>query len=65
VNAIFAALQRATGSTVPPAHGAPRPGDVRNIWLDAKLASTALGWEPRVSLDEGLATTVAWYRRSH
>lgn len=29
---------------------------------DASLARTVLGWEPRVSLDEGLARTVRWAR---
>ncbi|HTE17322.1 MAG TPA: UDP-glucuronic acid decarboxylase family protein [Armatimonadota bacterium] len=29
---------------------------------DIEKARTALGWEPRVPLAEGLATTVAWYR---
>lgn len=29
---------------------------------DIAKARTALGWEPRVPLEQGLATTVAWYR---
>ena len=31
---------------------------------DASLARTVLGWEPRVSLDDGLARTVEWVRGS-
>ena len=38
-----------------------RPGHDRRYAMDgAKLA--ALGWRPRVSFDEGLPATVAWYR---
>ena len=31
--------------------------------LDATRARKLLGWAPRVALDEGLARTIAWYRR--
>jgi len=62
VNAIFAALQQATGNTTPAAYGPPRPGDVRNIWLDASLAKDVLGWEPSVTFDEGLRATVSALR---
>ena len=30
---------------------------------DIALARSALGWEPRVGLEEGLTRTVAWFRR--
>lgn len=62
VNEIFRALQQATGDPTPPLSGPPRPGDVRNIWLDSSLAKAELGWEATVSLDEGLRMTVDWYR---
>jgi dTDP-glucose 4,6-dehydratase len=38
-----------------------RPGHDRRYALDTTRAR-ALGWEPRVSLDEGLGRTVTWYR---
>ncbi|KAA0239556.1 MAG: NAD-dependent epimerase/dehydratase family protein [Dehalococcoidia bacterium] len=62
VNAIFGALQRATGDTTAPLHGPPRPGDVRRIWLDSARAKRVLGWEPEVDLDDGIARTVEWFR---
>ena len=61
VNAIHAALAAATGSTAPAAYGPPRPGDVRQIWLDSHRARDVLGWEAEVPLDEGLRLTVASY----
>lgn len=64
VNEIFATLQGATGSTLPARYGPPRPGDVRNIWLDSSLARTALGWEPKVSFAEGIKAAVDWLRAS-
>jgi dTDP-glucose 4,6-dehydratase len=42
---------------------ADRPGHDRRYSVDTgKLR--ALGWEPRVSFDEGLADTVRWYREN-
>ncbi len=58
VNAIFAALQKATGVDAPARHGPPRPGDVRNIWLDSTLAGQVLGWKHEVEIEEGIQRTV-------
>ncbi len=62
VNEIFSALQQATGSTATARHGPPRPGDVRNIWLDASLAKSVLGWEPQVTFADGIQAAVDWLR---
>jgi UDP-glucose 4-epimerase len=61
VNAIYRTLARLTGSTAAPRYGPPRAGDVRHIALAADAAAAALGWRPAVSLDDGLAATVAWF----
>lgn len=37
------------------------PADVKATWADITKARTLLGWEPQVSLEEGLQRTVAWY----
>ncbi len=62
VNEIFRTLQAATGDTTEPAYGPPRPGDVRNFWLDYSAAKQALGWEPLTSFEEGVRLTVEWLR---
>jgi UDP-glucose 4-epimerase len=36
----------------------PRPGDLRNSWADITEARQALGFEPTVSLEEGLQRTI-------
>ena len=36
--------------------------EIREQYLSAAKAREQLGWRPEVSLDEGLARTIAWYR---
>jgi dTDP-glucose 4,6-dehydratase len=43
-------------------HIEDRPGHDRRYALDAGRLCAELGWEPGIDFDEGLATTVAWYR---
>lgn len=54
-------MQRATGARVPVEHAPPRAGDVRHSMACIDRARDLLGYEPTVSLDEGLAETVRWY----
>ncbi len=44
-------------------HVADRPGHDRRYSLSSAKVR-ALGWEPRVRFEEGLAETVAWYREN-
>ncbi len=37
-------------------------GVLQKTCLDISKARTLLGWEPRISLEEGLKETIAWYR---
>lgn len=37
-------------------------GDIKETWADISKADRLLGWAPRISLDEGLQLSVAWYR---
>ena len=39
-----------------------QPGDVEGTWCDVSALHRAVGYRPSVSLDEGLAKTVKWFR---
>jgi dTDP-glucose 4,6-dehydratase len=52
-----------TGADVP-IEFVPRPQDDPMVRKpDITLARTRLGWEPRVSIEDGLARTLDWFRR--
>jgi UDP-glucose 4-epimerase len=57
---LYGRIQRAAGVEREPEFGDARPGELQRSVLDASLAKRELGWEPRHSLDEGLAETWAW-----
>jgi UDP-glucose 4-epimerase len=62
VNQLYRALARHVQPAPAPVYGPPRPGEVRHVTLAAEAARTHLGWTPEVSLEEGLAATVDWFR---
>ena len=59
---IFETLARLTGYPRTVEYAPDRPGDIQRIWLSGDRARKAWGWEPRVTLDAGMAETVAWFR---
>ena len=62
VNDLFRKLAVLTGYKMEPNLGPRRKGDVYRIALDNARARQGLGWEPRVSLEEGLSLTVDYFR---
>ena len=61
---LIAALNRQLGTSGGPTHAPPRAGDVRFSSADISRARRELGYEPRVSFEDGLAETLRWYRES-
>lgn len=64
LNGLYETLQRLTGQSVAATHGPARVGDVRHSLADITRAREILGYTPLVSLDEGLAHTLEWFRRT-
>ena len=58
---LVAAVRAACGGGPDPEHGPPRPGDVRHSLADLSQVEAALGFAPKVSVDDGLARTVDWF----
>ncbi|MFZ3107029.1 MAG: NAD-dependent epimerase/dehydratase family protein [Candidatus Hydromicrobium sp.] len=45
-------------------HGPPKEGEQRRSQLSYKLAKKALGWQPKVSIEEGLKLTYDWFKEN-
>ena len=63
INAVFRELKAACPEySLEPIYGPDKPGEVWISRLDAGRARQDLGWSPAVSLGEGLARTLAYFR---
>lgn len=60
---LIAAINAALGTSLEPIFAAPRTGDVRESLADITVARTLLGYEPQVSLNEGLKRSIEFYKR--
>lgn len=59
---MFDLLAQALGYRGAPLYASVRPGEIYRICLDASKAQRELGWKPEISLREGIARTVEYYR---
>jgi len=62
LNKLFNEMRSITGSTATVNYGPPRAGDVRDSQADIAKAQALLGYQPLVSLEQGLRPTLDWYR---
>lgn len=62
VNQLYQALKDITGYSNEAVYGPAIVGEINKIYLDATRAREQLGWTPTLSLEEGLAKTVAYQR---
>jgi UDP-glucose 4-epimerase len=58
LNGLFRQLAEIIGSDVEPVYEPSRPGEVRHSQADVSRAREALGFEPAITIEEGLARTV-------
>jgi UDP-glucose 4-epimerase len=64
LNTLYAKLAAGLGAKVAPIHGAAKEGEQRRSVLETSRAKKILGWAPKTSLDQGLAETIAYYRKA-
>ena len=60
VNETIRLLERITGRSAKVEYRPPQHGDVRDTWADTSRARAELGFQPQVSLEEGLRAEVEW-----
>jgi UDP-glucose 4-epimerase len=65
VNYIARQMAALLNVEINPTYEPPRQGDVRDSLADITIAREVLGWEPAVSLEDGLARTVRAFVETH
>lgn len=63
VNQLYKALLEVMRLERPARYGPPRVGEQRRSAVEINKAARELGWRPEISLQEGLARTVEFFRR--
>ena len=64
LNQLVKYLADITGNDAKVTYGPERPGDVRHSFADISKAKNLLGYNPDVLFQEGLESTVNWYREN-
>jgi nucleoside-diphosphate-sugar epimerase len=63
INKLIEMLETAIGQKAVIEHGPFDKADMMANWADVSKAGRLLGWEPNVSLQEGISRMVAWYQQ--
>jgi len=64
VNSMLQQINKITGKDIAPTYADPRPGDIKHSQADITRAKEHLGYQPKVSFEEGLRNTIEWYRKN-
>ena len=65
LNELFEILKGIAGSDLAPKYAPERAGDVRHSLADISRAKNLLGYNPEVTVREGLKKAFEWYRERH
>ncbi len=62
---LFKMLKTSVNSSLEPTFVAPRVGDVKDSLADISKTQNLLGYQPQVSINVGLAETIAWFESKY
>ena len=58
------AFEEVSGAKINWVKDDPRPGDVTGVFASGEKARKALDWIPRMSLEQGIADSLKWFRKN-
>ena len=65
LNQLFEMIKEVAGSDLAPKYGPERKGDVKHSLADISKAHNLIGYDPAISVKDGLKITFEWYRKQH
>jgi len=63
VRELLRSFETVYGSSVPTREAGPRPGDAVGAYANVDKARTLLGWSSELTLEDGIASALAWGQR--
>src|SRR2546426_1481260 len=64
VNSMLQQVNTIIGKDIAPIYAEPRAGDIKHSQADITKAQEHLGYQPKISFEEGLQNTIEWYRKN-
>ncbi len=65
LNDLLAIMKGLAGSDLAPKYGPERAGDVKHSLADISKAQSLLGYQPSVTVRQGIKATLDWYRKHY
>ena len=56
-------INKITGKDIAPIYVEPRAGDIKHSQAEISRAKELLGYQPKVTFEEGLSRTIEWYAK--
>lgn len=64
VNTVVKTITELLEKDIKPVYALPRPGDIKHSLADVSLAKDLIGYEPKISFDQGIRMAIDWYREN-
>ena len=61
VNTVVKTITELLEKDIKPVYAPPRPGDIKHSLADVSLAKEVIGYEPKITFDEGIRMAIDWY----
>ena len=64
VNTVVNTIKELLGKDIDPVYAPARAGDIKHSLADVKKAKEVIGYEPKISFDEGIRKAIDWYKEN-
>ena len=64
VNSMLQQINKITGKDISPIYAEARAGDIKHSQAEIRLAKERIGYQAKVSFEEGLRNTIDWYSQN-
>jgi UDP-glucuronate 4-epimerase len=65
INTVISGIEKRLGKKAEIDNRDFHKADILETWADISKAKRLLGWEPKISFEQGLDKTIQWYQKNH
>ena len=64
VNTVVKTITKLLAKDIKPTYTPPRPGDIKHSLADVSRAKELIGYEPKITFEQGIEMAIDWYRQN-